>query len=189
MREQVSTELAESARLMQWAADNLSEGITRSAQVVIEAYRQGGKVLFCGNGGSAADSQHLACELVWRLRVDRPALPAIALTTNTSTLTAVGNDRSFDELFLRQVEALASPGDVLIAISTSGNSRNVKEAVCRAKEKRATTIGLLGKNGGRIAKLVDIPLVVKSDNSQRVQECHIAIGHIICALVEKELFS
>lgn len=189
MRQRVIDELKESARLKQWVADNLADGIVEAVQVILKAYKNGGKVLLCGNGGSAADSQHLAAELIGRFRANRRPLAAIALTTDTSVLTAVGNDVGFESIFARQVEALIGRGDILIAISTSGRSENVNRAVTVAREHGATTIGLVGGDGGRLAGLLDIALVVPSQDVPRVQECHIAIGHVICGLVERELFN
>jgi len=152
------------------------------------AIRAGGKILFCGNGGSAADAQHLAAELVGHLRRDRRALAAIALTTDTSILTAVGNDYAFKEIFARQVQALGLPGDVFIGISTSGNSENVLAAAVAAQKQGITTIGLLGGDGGKIAPAVDHKVIVPSKDTQRIQECHILIGHIWMEMVEQELF-
>lgn len=142
-----------------------------------------------GNGGSAADSQHIAAELVNRLGEDRPPITAISLTTDTSILTSVANDYSFDELFERQLRALGRRGDTALAISTSGNSPNVLRAVEAARQLGISTIGLTGKDGGKLAGLVDIPLIVESDSTQRIQETHITIGHIICELIEQALFS
>lgn len=189
MKQQVIAELEESARLKQWVAENLADAVVSAVQVILKAYRNGGKVLLCGNGGSAADCQHIATELVCRFRMDRSPLAAIALTTDTSLLTAVGNDLGFDDVFARQVEALAGRGDILIAISTSGRSENVNRAVTVAKERGVTTVGLIGGDGGALAGLVDVPLVAPSQNVARVQECHIAIGHVICGLLEQELFN
>lgn len=153
------------------------------------AIRAGGKILFCGNGGSAADAQHLAAELVGHLRRDRRALAALALTTDTSILTAVGNDYAFKEIFARQVQALGLPGDVFIGISTSGNSENVRAAVAAAHSKGVLTFGLLGKAGGALAREVNFPIVVPEHDTQRIQECHILIGHIWMELIEHELFA
>jgi len=152
------------------------------------AIRAGGKILFCGNGGSAADAQHLAAELVGHLRRDRRPLAAIALTTDTSILTAVGNDYAFKEIFARQLQALGLPGDVFIGISTSGNSENVLAAAVAAQKQGITTIGLLGRDGGKIASAVDHKVIVPSKDTQRIQECHILIGHIWMEMVEQELF-
>jgi D-sedoheptulose 7-phosphate isomerase len=152
------------------------------------AIRAGGKILFCGNGGSAADSQHLAAELVGHLRRDRRALAAIALTTDTSILTAVGNDYAFKDIFARQVQAIGLPGDAFVGISTSGNSENVLVAAQAAQKLGITTIGLLGNNGGKIAPAVDHKVIVPSKDTQRIQECHILIGHIWMEMIEQELF-
>lgn len=155
-----------------------------------EALRNGGKILFCGNGGSAADSQHLAAELVVRLRssFDRPAIPAIALTVDTSILTACGNDYGFDYVFARQVEALARPEDVLIAISTSGNSKNVILAIEAAKKIGTKVIGLIGGDGGKMADLCDIAFTAPSNTTARIQEVHILVGHIWCEIIEESLY-
>lgn len=156
--------------------------------MLIDCYRAGGKVLLCGNGGSAADAQHLAAELISRLRLERPAIPALALTTNTSLLTAIGNDYKYDLVFVRQVEAFGRPGDVLIAISTSGESENVIKAVEFARVEGIQSLALTGNKGGRLAGKVDLAIKVPSDNVQRIQECHITIGHILCELIESALF-
>lgn len=168
--------------------DSNVHAVDRAVDTIVEAIKAGGKVLVFGNGGSAADAQHIAAELVNRLNYDRPPIAAIALTTDSSILTSIANDSSFDELFERQMKALGRPGDVALAISTSGNSANVLRAVSTAREIGIKTIGLAGKDGGALASTVDIPLVVRSASTQRVQETHIAIGHIICELVEETLF-
>jgi D-sedoheptulose 7-phosphate isomerase len=164
--------------------------ILNAVDLIVKAYQNSSKVLFCGNGGSAADSQHLAAEFMVRLSHDiqRPALAAIALTTDTSFLTAGGNDIGFENLFSRGVEGLGQEGDVLIAISTSGNSGNVVKAVQKAAEKKIKSIGFLGGSGGKLKNMVDIPIVVPSESVQRIQEGHITIGHIICELAERELY-
>lgn len=146
------------------------------------------KLLLCGNGGSAADAQHIAAEFINRYELERPPLPAIALTTDTSILTSVGNDYSFNEVFSKQVKALGVEGDVLLAISTSGNSANVIEAVKAAKSLGIFTVGLTGSHGGQLASLVDLPLVVESSITARIQETHILVGHMICELVDYILF-
>jgi len=161
-----------------------SADIERLGTLLAERLRAGGKVLLCGNGGSAADAQHIAAELVCRFETGRRGLPAIALTTDTSALTAIGNDFGFERLFARQVEALGQAGDVLVAISTSGNSANVVAAVKVAREMGLTSIGLLGGNGGSLARLVDHPLIAPSSLTARIQECHILIGHIWCAQID-----
>jgi len=157
------------------------------AQLVITTYMTGGKVVLFGNGGSAGDAQHIACELVGQFKLKRKAFPAIALTTNTSMLTAIANDYGYSAVFSRQVEALVNEKDVVIGISTSGDSLNVVEAIETAKRKGARTVGLSGGEGGRLAKVADISLIVPSYNTPRIQEIHITIGHIICEIVEKEL--
>jgi len=156
---------------------------------ITECLERGNKILICGNGGSAADSQHFAAELVGRFKLERKGLPAIALTTDTSILTAIGNDYGFDQIFERQVEALGKEGDILVGISTSGNSENVIRAVKKAKEIGIYTIGLLGKSGGKLKDLVDLSLVVPSNNTPRIQECHVLIYHIVCEEVEKRLLN
>jgi len=162
--------------------------VARAARVIIQSMRAGGKLLIFGNGGSAADAQHIAAELAFKMGRDRAALPAIALTTDTSLLTAISNDRSFHFVFSRQLAALGRRGDVALAISTSGNSPNVVEGVQQARQMEIRTIGLLGGDGGRAAALVDLPLIVPTTNTPHVQEVHIEVGHIICQLIEDELF-
>ena len=155
---------------------------------MVESVRANGKLLIFGNGGSAADAQHIAAELVNRLNFDRPPIAAIALTTDTSILTSLGNDSSFDEIFERQVRALGRPGDTALAISTSGNSPNVLRAVEAARQMGIKTVALTGKSGGKLAAAADLALIVEADSTQRIQETHITIGHILCELVEDELF-
>ena len=154
---------------------------------MIAALRQGHKVLFLGNGGSAADAQHLAAELVGRLALDRAAMPALALTADTSVLTALGNDYGFEEIFRRQVEALGIRGDVLVAISTSGKSKNVLKALAAARDRGMTTIGFAGATGGDMAALCDTCLCMPSRETQKIQEGHIVVGHIVCGLVEQAI--
>ncbi len=162
--------------------------ITRAARLMVRAFRQKGKVLFCGNGGSAADAQHLAAELSGRFYKDRPPLFAEALHANTSFLTAVANDYGYDEVFARAVEAMGRPGDVLVALSTSGNSPNVLKAIEKSQKMGLHTIGLTGHDGGRMRSLCDCCIVVPQHDTPRIQEAHITIGHIWCAWVERELF-
>jgi D-sedoheptulose 7-phosphate isomerase len=169
--------------------DSHSDKVAHAAEVIIVSIQSGGKVLIFGNGGSAADAQHIAAELVNRLNYDRPPIAAIALTTDTSILTSVGNDSSFDELFERQLRALGRAGDVAIAISTSGDSLNVLRAVEAARELGIKTVGLAGRSGGRLAAAVDVALVVETESTQRIQETHITIGHILCELIEDKLFT
>ena len=173
--------------LRKQVARDCGENIVDAAMLIARCLRGGGKLLLFGNGGSAADAQHLAAEFVGRFRIERQALPAIALTTDSSILTAVGNDYGFDQIFARQVQALGRPGDVAIGISTSGNSPNVTSAITQAAKQELKTIGLAGKDGGCLAKCVDISITVASSNVAMIQECHITIGHILCELVENEL--
>ena len=166
----------------------LHELMAKAVDHAVTALRDGRKLLFAGNGGSAADAQHWAGELVSRFYYDRPGLPAIALTTDTSILTAIGNDYGYDYVFARQVEALGQEGDVLVAISTSGNSRNVIQAIEAAREKRLLVIGFTGQGGGQVADLCDLCFRVPSDETPRIQEGHEALGHLLCALIEAEMF-
>lgn len=170
-------------------ASQLAPEIDRCCDTIVSTMRDGKKILVMGNGGSAADAQHMAAEFVGRFLLERKALPAIALTTDTSILTAVGNDYGFDQVFSRQIQALAVPGDLVFGISTSGNSENVLKALHAAEEIGCKTVGLLGKRGGAIAAAVDLNLTVPVQETPRVQEAHLTIIHIICDLVEKELFS
>ena len=185
---QVRSTLEASVRAKQAVAAQLAEPIARAGEWVAAAYRAGGKTLLFGNGGSAADAQHIAAEWTGKLGPDRTALPSLALTANTSDLTAIGNDYGFERVFSRLIEAHGRAGDVAIAISTSGNSPNVIVAVEEARRRGLRTIGLLGKGGGKLAKLVELALVVPSPDTQRIQECHIAIGHAIAELVDRLLF-
>ncbi len=159
--------------------------IDKISQEVVKTLKRGGKILFCGNGGSAADSQHLAAEFVGRFKKERKAISALSLTTNTSILTAISNDYSFKNIFSRQVQALGKKGDLLIGISTSGNAENVILAVKAAKKIGIKTVGLSGKDGGKLAKISDISFVVPSDDTARIQEAHILIGHILAEIAEK----
>lgn len=167
----------------------LVKNIKDIAEAMIKTYRNGGKIIFFGNGGSAADAQHLVAELVGKFQMNRVPLQAISLATNISILTAIGNDLSFDEIFSRQVEAIANPTDLVIGISTSGNSKNVINGILVAKRKGAKTIGLTGEKGGKLADIADLVLKVPSNSTPRIQEVHITIGHILCYLVEKALFA
>ena len=165
-----------------------SSDIIALAEKIALAFTGDRKLMLCGNGGSAADAQHIAGEFINRFLLERPPLPAIALTTDTSIITSIGNDYSFDEVFSKQVKALGVEGDILLAISTSGNSGNVISAVKDAKKQSIFSVGLTGGNGGRLKGLVDMALVVKSDVTPRIQETHILVGHIICQLVDYILF-
>jgi D-sedoheptulose 7-phosphate isomerase len=162
--------------------------VAKVSEILIKALRQGNKVLLFGNGGSAADAQHIAAEFVGRFAFDRPALPALALSVNTSCVTAIGNDYGFDQVFSRQIEAIAHPGDVAIGITTSGNSPNVLRAATAARKIGLQTVGLTGRSGGKLKECVDLCVCVPSDETPRIQECHILVGHIISELVEYELF-
>ena len=166
---------------------NLSNQIETSVKTITECLRNENKIIIFGNGGSAADAQHIAAEFVGRFMRKRKSLPAIALTTDSSILTSIGNDYSFDDVFSRQVEALVNKGDVVLGISTSGNSVNIINALQLARKKNAKTVGLLGNKGGKIKKFVDIALVVDSSSTPRIQEVHRTIYHIICELVEKHI--
>ena len=166
----------------------LSGVIDKIAKAIIKCYRADGKVVIFGNGGSAADAQHIVTELVSRFEKERKSLNAVALTTNTSAITAIANDYSFGKIFSRQVESTVEKKDVVIAISTSGNSKNVVEGAKQSKKQGAIIVGFLGCDGGKLKKLCDIPLIVPSKNTARIQEMHITVGHIICKLVEDELF-
>ncbi|MGV7220832.1 MAG: D-sedoheptulose 7-phosphate isomerase [Nitrospinales bacterium] len=179
--------LIESARLKQTIAETLSGDIGDAISIIRNSMANGGKLLLMGNGGSAADAQHLAAEFIGRFKMERKALPAIALTTDTSALTCLGNDYGFESIFSRQVEALIKKGDVIIGISTSGNSENVFKAVQKANEFGAVSIGFLGNDGGRIKQIVHKAIVVPSNDTARIQESHITIGHIICEIIEQEI--
>jgi D-sedoheptulose 7-phosphate isomerase len=163
------------------------DSVAKAAGAIVECYKRGGKVIIFGNGGSAADSQHFAAELVVRFEKERKALPSVALSTNTSVLTAGANDYSFDQVFSRQVEALAGENDVAVAISTSGNSPNVLEAVKKAAEKKIPVIALTGRDGGKLAGAADIPVIVKTESTARIQEVHVAVIHILCKIIEDSI--
>jgi D-sedoheptulose 7-phosphate isomerase len=185
----IENHLLRSAEIKRQTAASCAASIARAAEVIAETFLSSGKLLLCGNGGSAADCQHIAAEFVSRFSkdLDRPAMPAIALTTDTSFLTAFGNDYGFEGIFERQVEALGSSGDVLIGISTSGNSPNVIRALEAAKKKNMYTIALTG-NSGRLAGVADVAIAVPSGDTQHIQETHLTIEHVLCELVEIILF-
>ena len=187
MMELIKQFLYESAAVKRLVADTLSREIAQAVEAIFKSLSGGHKVLLMGNGGSAGDAQHIAAEFVGRYKSERPALPAIALTVDTSAITAISNDYGYDFIFDQQVEALCEEGDSVIGISTSGNSKNVILALERAKKMGATTLGLLGKSGGRAKEAVDIAIVIPSDDTAHIQETHITIGHIICELVEKRI--
>ncbi len=184
MKEIIVRTLQDSARTKQQAAEQIADAIEQAARLIIDSLAAGGKLALCGNGGSAADAQHIAGELVGRFRRERKAIAAIALTTDTSIITAIGNDYGFDRIFARQVEALLSAGDVLVAISTSGEAENVLQAVHVARKRGVRCIAMTGASGGRLADSVELCLKVPSDDTPRIQETHITIGHILCDLIE-----
>jgi D-sedoheptulose 7-phosphate isomerase len=168
--------------------DSLINKIEQVSKLCVELYKGKNKTILAGNGGSAADAQHIAAELVGRYGFDRPSIPSLALTTDTSCLTAIGNDYGYDKVFSRQLEGMGQDGDLFIGISTSGNSKNIINAFISAKNMGITTVALVGRDGGEMAKMADIALVVPSDSTPRIQESHILIGHIICDIIEKEIF-
>ena len=190
MRSFIVQEVTKTQRLMAaiLADGTVLDAIADIARVGADAVVAGNKIMFCGNGGSAADSQHLAAELVGRLDVDRPGLPAVSLTTDTSILTAVSNDHGFDRVFARQVDAIANAGDVLIALSTSGRSPNVVEALRAACDKRVVTVGFSGADGRNMVPLCDHLIRVPSTETQKIQEGHMVVGHIFCGLIEQAMF-
>lgn len=183
--EEIRRQLKESARVKQAFSDELIQKILQFAEKCAAALRAGGKIIFFGNGGSAADAQHLAAELLVKLSADRPGLAALALTTNPSVLTAAGNDYGFERIFSRQIESLAAKGDVLVAMSTSGNSANILRGVEMGRERGAFLVALTGETGGALAGKVDLLLNIPSSEPQRIQEAHITVGHIACALIEE----
>lgn len=185
--ERVKQFLKASGDLKYQVAETLSGEILKAAQMIRDRLAGGGKLLLMGNGGSAADSQHIAAELIGRFKKERKAIPAIALTVDSSCLTALGNDYGFETIFARQVEALATAKDAVIGISTSGNSENVIRALKLAREIGAATIGFMGNDGGGMKDCVDIGIVVPSNDTARIQEVHITIGHIICEIIEQDL--
>jgi len=186
-QQEIADRLAEHARVMQEISRTKIGEIEKVAGLIVAALKNGGKVILFGNGGSAADAQHIAAELVGKFKMERRALPAIALNTNTSIVTALANDYGYETVFRRQVEALGNKNDIAIGISTSGNSPVVIEGIAAAKKIGAETVGLTGGNGGQLAQTAGFSIIVPSDNTPRIQEAHITIGHIICELVEKAL--
>jgi D-sedoheptulose 7-phosphate isomerase len=176
----VKTEILESSKI--------KNTINKSVDIILEALKRGNKLYFCGNGGSAADAQHLAAEFTGRFYLDRQALPAEALHCNTSYMTAVANDYSYEDVYSRMIEGVSKPGDILIGLSTSGNSKNIIKALKVAKLNKLHTISLTGLNGGLMKNHSDYLLDIPSENTPRIQECHILIGHIICQMVEKQFF-
>jgi D-sedoheptulose 7-phosphate isomerase len=187
-RQLILAHLRESCRIKQALSDETLASIEKCAERSADALARGGKLVFFGNGGSAADAQHLAAELTVRMRTDRPSLAALALTANASVLTAAGNDLGFDHIFERQIESLVSSKDVLVAISTSGNSPNIVRAIDAGKRRGALCIALTGETGGELAQRADFLLNVPSRDTQHIQEAHITIGHILCLLIERIRF-
>lgn len=184
MLEMIKDELYAHKRTIEKTIELIIPQIKEASELVIATLKNGNKVLLCGNGGSASDAQHISAELVGRYKSERKGLPAIALTTDTSALTSIGNDYGYDRIFDRQVEALINRGDLLIGISTSGESLNVLSAMLLAKEMGAKTIGFTGKGGGKIKYASDVNIIVPSDDTPRIQEMHILIGHIICQALD-----
>ena len=182
----IEKELEAHRKTLESVIEGLQYFIYTAGVIATETLEAGHKILLCGNGGSAADAQHIAAELTGRYKIERKGLPAIALTTDTSALTAIGNDYGYEHVFSRQVEALARKGDLLIGISTSGNSRNVIYALQKAKEIGCRTIGFSGKGGGKMNDVCDLNIIIPSDDTARIQEMHIMIGHILCQLIDNE---
>jgi D-sedoheptulose 7-phosphate isomerase len=189
LEQQVRDTLEESIAVKRALLDDDLSTVVEIAERIVVTFRSGGKILLFGNGGSAADAQHVAAELVNRFQVDRAALPALALATDTSILTAIANDGSFEDVFARQVEGLAQEGDAVVGISTSGKAANVCRGVEAARRHGAATIGFSGREGGDLKGLVDLCFCVPSDDTARIQETHIAVWHAICDIVEQELFA
>ena len=185
MQSLVSKAIQEHKELIEIIQEQLQNQIAIAGELILKTIKDGNKILLCGNGGSASDAQHISAEFTGRFLKERRGLPAIALTTDTSALTAIGNDYGFDRVFERQVEALANEGDLLIGISTSGNSTNVLKALDKANTLGCLTIGLSGRDGGEMSELCDINIVVPSTTTARIQEMHILIGHILCAIVDE----
>lgn len=186
LRNEISASIETKQKILNDEA--LLDTIAETAKRCVQAYKNGNKTLLAGNGGSAADAQHIAAELVGRYGFDRPSIPSLALTTDTSNLTAIGNDYGYDKVFSRQLEGMGNAGDIFFGISTSGNSQNVIEAFESARAKGITTVALVGRDGGKMAQMADIAIVVPSNATPRIQESHILIGHMICDIIEKELF-
>jgi D-sedoheptulose 7-phosphate isomerase len=189
MSNRISNIVADSIEVKRKFFEQHSEKVEAAAIMITETFRSGGKLLLCGNGGSSTDTQHIAGEFVNRfMHKERPALPALALSTDGGVLTCIANDTGFEKIFARQIEAFGNSGDLLLAISTSGNSENTVLALKQAKNSGMKAIGLLGRDGGLMATLCDLAIIVPSDNTQRIQETHNLIAHILCELVEMELF-
>ena len=183
---EIHNKILDSSESIKKSIENIPE-IIRIIESITKSLKKGNKIILFGNGGSAADAQHIAAELVGRFDYDRKSLPAISLTTDTSVITSIGNDYSFEKIFSRQCESLVNKGDVVVGISTSGNSINVKNGLLVSKRKGAKTVGFLGHRGGHIKNIVDIPLIVNSNSTPRIQEVHRTAAHIICEMVEKNI--
>ena len=183
---EIQNKILDSSESIKKSIENIPE-IIRIIESITKSLKKGNKIILFGNGGSAADAQHIAAELVGRFDYDRKSLPAISLTTDTSVITSIGNDYSFEKIFSRQCESLVNKGDVVVGISTSGNSINVKNGLLVSKRKGAKTVGFLGHKGGHIKNIVDIPLIVNSNSTPRIQEVHRTSAHIICEMVEKNI--
>lgn len=188
MADTVKEIIRESIKVKEAVIIKLSKDIKDTASLIAVSLKKGGKVILFGNGGSAADAQHIAAEFIGRFKLERQALASISLTTNTSVLTSIANDYGYEEVFSRQLEGIASKNDIAIGISTSGNARNVITGLLEAKKLGLKTVALTGSGGGEMANIADISLAVPSDNTPRIQEAHIVIGHVICELVEENLF-
>lgn len=190
MKEYIKDQIKKSYETKQaiYENDALISKIEEVAQKCVALYKTDKKTILAGNGGSAADAQHIAAELVGRYGFDRPSIPSLALTTDTSNLTAIGNDYGYDQVFSRQLEGMGQEGDIFIGISTSGNSVNILNAFASAKKKNILTVALVGKDGGKMAQEADLAIVVPSNSTPRIQESHILIGHILCDIIEKETF-
>lgn len=187
MKQIIKNEFLSHLETINKTMETMQEALEEASKIAVETLKNGNKILLCGNGGSAADAQHIAAELVGRYKTTRRGLPAIALTTDTSALTAISNDYGYDRVFERQVEALASKGDLIIGISTSGNSKNVLNALKCAKTLECKTLGLSGNNGGAMNEMCNINLVIPSNDTPRIQEMHILVGHTICQIIDNEL--
>lgn len=191
MKEYIKNQIKKSYETKQdiYKNEELLRNIEEVAKQCVTIYKNKKKTILAGNGGSAADAQHIAAEMVGRYGFDRPSLPSLALTTDTSALTAIGNDYGYEQVFSRQLEGMGQDGDLFIGISTSGNSANILKAFQSAKDKNIMTVALTGRDGGEMAKMADIALVIPSDSTPRIQESHILIGHILCDIIEKEIFA
>lgn len=191
MKEYIKDQIKKSYETKQaiYGNEALLDAIVAVAKECVALYKTDKKTMLAGNGGSAADAQHIAAELVGRYGFDRPSIPSLALTTDTSNLTAIGNDYGYDQVFSRQLEGMGQSGDIFIGISTSGNSTNIVKAFESAKKKGIKTVALVGRDGGLMAKMADMSIIVPSDSTPRIQESHILIGHILCDIIEKEIFA